>query len=122
MSMPIRWWICARDTPTDCSTIARSDGAFGRQGQLGVAGQPGPTAPRRDRSLPAAGSRPVPGALDQVQDMPPHAAAQVMRDHQDGRQVRAPEQLHGHRETERAGGTEFTCWPPSRVARIVFAQ
>ena len=59
------------------------------------------------------------GALDQVQDMPPHAAAQIVRQHQDGRPIGAAEQLRGDGEAVRPRGVELhMLCHQSRVVRI----
>ena len=59
------------------------------------------------------------GALDQVQDMPPHAAAQIVRQHQDGRPIGAAEQLHGDGEAVRPRRVELhMLCHQSRVVRI----
>jgi hypothetical protein len=76
--------------------------SFGRQGKLGMAGQ------HRDRQLAAAGAGfqqqdvgLAVQALDQAVDMAPHATAKAVRDHQQHRQARVPQQRSGQGEAER---------------------
>ena len=72
-----------------------------RSGRPGSAGTDS-AAPRavdcNSRQLARAGE-----ARDEFGDVPPHAAAQVVRQHQDHRQARAAEQRGGQREPKRPG-------------------
>ncbi len=62
-------------------------------------------------------------ALDQIQNVSPHAAAQIMRQHQDCRPPRASKQLQRHREAIRPYGIthDVLCNDP-RVAWIAMLQ
>ena len=76
--------------------------AFRRQDQAGMPGQRG----HRQRGAGGGGLQhqvvhAAPVALDGVQDVPPHAAAQLVRQQQDRGQAGVAEQRHGDRETVR---------------------